>query len=103
MSNSLPLALAFAVGVLAGTAFFTGLRWTVDACTKSRRPAALYLASFALRSALVLSAFGTVFGGSVERLAACLVGFTLARAVVLRRAAPVAATAKEVVDAPDAR
>ncbi len=80
------LFLALLAGGALGVVFFTGLWWTVRKGLSSKRPALLFLASLLLRSAVVLAGFYFVGGNSWEKLAACLAGFLIARAVITRLA-----------------
>jgi F1F0 ATPase subunit 2 len=89
MSEAFGLMLAAAAGIALGTLFFGGLWWTIRAGLGAGggRPA-LFLGSLLLRLALALVGFYLVAGGSWSRLLACLVGFVVARFLVLRLAAP---------------
>lgn len=80
----LPLALAALAGVALGTLFFGGLWWTVQRAAVSPRPALWFGPSLLLRIAVVAGGFYLVGDGTWQRLAACLGGFVLARAAVLR-------------------
>jgi F1F0 ATPase subunit 2 len=84
MNETWILILAGVVGVLLGALFFGGLWWTVRKSVSSQRPALWFFGSFLLRMSLVLVGFYWVAGGQWERLLACLVGFILARLIVMR-------------------
>lgn len=84
MNETSILILAGVVGVLLGALFFGGLWWTVRKSVSSQRPALWFFGSFLLRMSLVLVGFYWVAGGQWERLLACLVGFILARLIVMR-------------------
>ena len=84
MSETLTLILAWAAGVLLGTLFFGGLWWTIRKGTSSQRPALGFFGSFILRTSLTLAGFYEVAGGHWQRLLACLVGFVMARLIVMQ-------------------
>ena len=71
-------------GVALGVVYFGGLWWTVRAIVGSPRSVFLQLASLLLRTAATLVGFYWVGGGDARRLVACLAGFVLARAIVVR-------------------
>ncbi len=85
MNDILALALAFFGGALLGTFFFGGLWWTVQKGVASERPALWFLGSLLLRTGLILAGFYFVSQGHWSRLVACLVGFLIARIIVVRR------------------
>jgi len=82
MNDGLKLFAASLAGIILGTVFFGGLWLTVRAALASRHPAAWFLGSLVLRSAVALAGFYLVSGGDWRRLAACLAGFVVARLVV---------------------
>ncbi len=82
------MAVAFLAGIWLGAVYFSGLWLTVRRLPRSRYPVLLLLASYVGRMALVLFGFYIVMDGYWERAAACLAGFLLARALVLRRWRP---------------
>jgi F1F0 ATPase subunit 2 len=84
---ALAVAMLLAGGVL-GAVFFGGLWWTVQHVAASPRPVPWLLGSLALRSAIVVSGIYFVSAGRPVPLGLCLVGFVLARAIVLRAARP---------------
>ena len=84
MSNVLPLVLAALAGLVLGAIFFGGLWWTIRKGMQSPRPALWFLASFALRTAIVVVGFYFVGGGQLQKLLACLAGFIIGRLIVTR-------------------
>ena len=84
--------LSLAAGLGLGGAYFGGLWWTVRRLPRARRPALLTLASLVVRLALLLGGLYAVTGGDWRALAAALLGFVLARAVLVRRLGPQART-----------
>lgn len=78
------LLFAALAGVALGVLFFAGLRWTVVKGLGAAAPAWVFIASSVLRTAAVLAGFYWVGGAEWAHLIAALIGFTLARVVVLR-------------------
>jgi F1F0 ATPase subunit 2 len=85
MSDIPPLALAFVAGALLGAFFFGGLWWTVQKGVSSQSPALWFLGSLVLRTAAILAGFYIVSQGHWSRLVACLLGFLIARVIVVKR------------------
>lgn len=84
MNEGTALVMALAAGVLLGAFFFGGLLWTVRRCLSSRQPALWVLASLLLRTVVVLAGFYYVAAGHWERMLLCLLGFLIARLLVIR-------------------
>ena len=84
MNNFLLLALALVAGLVLGAIFFGGLWWTVRKGISSRSPALWFLGSMLLRMSIVLAGFYFVGHGDWKRLVTCLLGFTIARYMVMR-------------------
>ena len=85
MSDILALALALLAGALLGAFFFGGLWWTVQKGVTSERPALWFLGSLLLRTGMILAGFYLVSQGHWSRLVACLLGFVIARVIVVKR------------------
>ena len=85
MSDILALALALLAGALLGAFFFGGLWWTVQKGVTSESPALWFLGSLLLRTSLILAGFYFVSQGHWSRLVACLLGFLIARVIVVKR------------------
>lgn len=104
MNEALALALAAIAGLLLGAIFFGGLWWTVRLGMTSRGPALLFLGSLLLRTIVVVAGFYTVGAGQWQRFLACLLGFVIARFIIIRLTGPphesVKAPLKEGGDAP---
>jgi F1F0 ATPase subunit 2 len=84
--NEIPaLALAFFAGALLGVFFFGGLWWTVQKGVASDRAELWFLGSLLVRTTLILAGFYLVSQGHWSRLAICLVGFMIARLIVVKR------------------
>jgi F1F0 ATPase subunit 2 len=84
MNEPLMLVLAGTVGLLLGAVFFGGLWWTVRKGVSSPRPALWFIGSMLLRTGIVLAGFYLVGGGQWQRLLVCLLGFVIARFLVMR-------------------
>ena len=84
MNETLMLGLAGATGLVLGAIFFGGLWWTVCKGVSSPRPALWFLGSMLLRMGIVLAGFYFVGGGQWQRLLVCLLGFVIARFLVMR-------------------
>jgi F1F0 ATPase subunit 2 len=76
---------ALVAGMLLGTIFFGGLWWTIRKGLPSRQAALWFSVSFLLRTVAVVGGLYFVSRGGWPRLAVCIVGFLLARAVIVRR------------------
>jgi F1F0 ATPase subunit 2 len=84
MNNFLFLALALVAGLLLGAIFFGGLWWTVRKGVSSKNPAIWFFGSMLLRMGIVLAGFYFVGRGDWRRLVSCLLGFIVARFIVMR-------------------
>ena len=84
MNNVLFLVLALVVGLLLGAIFFGGLWWTVRKGVFSKSPALWFLGSMVLRMGIVLAGFYFIGHGDWQRLVVCLLGFIIARIIVMR-------------------
>ncbi len=83
MNETLPLVFALVAGVLLGVIFFGGLWWTVRKGVTSKQPALWFFGSLLLRTSIILSGFYFIGLGSWERLLMCLLGFVMARFIVI--------------------
>jgi F1F0 ATPase subunit 2 len=84
MNDLLPLALAWMAGIVLGTFFFGGLWWTVRKGIASLMPAFWFFGSLIIRMGGALAGFYFVAAGQWERLLLCLLGFVIARLIVMR-------------------
>lgn len=82
------LVLAALAGAVLGAIFFGGLWWTARRGAASPQPALWFFGSLLLRMGIVLSGFYAVAGGHWEWMLTCLLGFIVARAVVVRLTRP---------------
>jgi F1F0 ATPase subunit 2 len=76
---------AVLAGAALGSVYFGGLWWTARRLGSFHRPVRGILASALLRMGFALGGFYMVADGHWLRLLLCLVGFTMARAVVTWR------------------
>jgi F1F0 ATPase subunit 2 len=83
MNESTALVLAWMSGAGLGALFFGGLWWTVRRGLKSERPALWLFASLLLRTSITLAGFYFVGHDNWRRLLACLLGFVMARLLVM--------------------
>jgi F1F0 ATPase subunit 2 len=76
---------ALFAGMLLGTIFFGGLWWTIHKGLPSKQAALWFSVSFVVRTVVVVGGVYFVASGGWPQLAACVVGFLLARAVIVWR------------------
>jgi F1F0 ATPase subunit 2 len=84
MNETLRLMVALVTGLLLGTMFFGGLWWTVQKGVSSKRPALWFVGSLLVRSSIALAGFYFIARSHWQRLIVCLVGFIVARFIVMR-------------------
>ena len=84
MNELLQLALVLLAGLLLGALFFGGLWWTVLKGVSARQPALWFGVSLLLRTGIVLAGFYLVSGTDWKRLLLCLLGFIVARFIIIR-------------------
>ena len=84
MNDFLLLALALVAGLVLGAIFFGGLWWTVRKGVSGQSRALWFPVSMLLRMSIVLVGFYFVGRGDWERLVSCLLGFIIARIIVMR-------------------
>ncbi len=84
MNEALTLMLALVAGVLLGAIFFGGLWWTVQKGVSSKRSALWFFGSLLLRTSIALAGFYFIARGHWERLLVCLLGFIIARLIVIQ-------------------
>ena len=88
MATVLVLVLSALAGAALGTLFFGGLWCTARRGAASSQPALWFFASLLVRMSIALVGFVAVSGGHWERMLTCLLGFVVARAVVMRLTRP---------------
>ncbi len=97
-----PLNMGFAMmeGALLGTFFFGGLWWTVRKAVTARNPAFWFLGSMLLRTSIVVTGFYFILGDNWQRLLAGLLGFIVARHIVMRLTQQASSLTQEASHAP---
>ena len=88
MNEMTNLTWALLAGLSLGAMFFGGLWWTVRRGMSTKHPAFWLLGSVTLRMGATLTGFYLVGRGDWTRLVACLVGFLLARIVLIGTTSP---------------
>jgi F1F0 ATPase subunit 2 len=83
MDETLSLVLALVAGVLLGAIFFGGLWWTVQKVVLSNRSTLWFFVSLLMRTSILLAGFYFIAHGHWERLLMCLLGFVVARPIVM--------------------
>ncbi len=84
MNEAVYFAFALVAGILLGALFFGGLWWTVRRGLTSKHPALWFFGSLLLRTYIVLLGFYFILGDTWQRLLAGLLGFVVARLIVMR-------------------
>ncbi len=84
MNEAVYFAFALVAGILLGALFFGGLWWTVRRGLTSKHPALWFFGSVLLRTCIVLLGFYFILGDTWQRLLAGLLGFVVARLIVMR-------------------
>lgn len=84
MNELWQILMVLLAGMLLGALFFGGLWWTVGKGLTAKQPALWFGASMLLRSAVVLAGFYFIAGPDWQRLMLCLLGFIIARFIVMR-------------------
>ena len=88
MNEPLVLILAGMAGAGLGVIFFGGLWWTVRKGLGSAQPALWFFGSLLLRTGVVLAGFYFVGAGDWKRLLASLLGFIVARLILMKLTRP---------------
>ena len=83
MNEILYSILTFITGLLLGTLFFGGLWFTVKKAVTSKKPALWFVGSFLFRTGITLIGFYYTSLGNWQRLLICMLGFIVARLVII--------------------
>ena len=83
MNETLIMIAALVAGMALGTLFFGGLWLTVKKAVTAKVPALWVLGSFIFRVGIVLLGFYFIGAGNWQRLVSCLIGFIIARFIVI--------------------
>ena len=89
-TGTLHILLAFVVGLGIGLFYFGALWWTVLRLPAAERPGLWAMGSFLVRTFVSLFGFYLFMDGRWERLLVSLLGFLIARAILVRRLRPLA-------------
>jgi len=84
MIEILYMILAFTAGLILGTLFFAGLWFAVKKSMTTKTPALWLIGGFFIRISITLIGFYYVSRDSWQRLLICLLGFIIARMIVMR-------------------
>jgi len=84
INETLKLGLALITGVFIGAIFFGGLWWTVLKVVSTKWSVFWLFSSLLLRTSIALIGFYYISRGNWERLIICLLGFIIARYIVMR-------------------
>lgn len=83
------MILAFIGGLLLGILFFGGLWLTVKKAVTAKVPALWIFSSFFLRISITLVGFYFIGAGNWQRLIVSVIGFIVARFIVIRFTKPI--------------
>ncbi len=81
------LALSLALGAILGIFYFCGLWLTLRRLPGSKQPALLTFTSFFGRTAVCVLGFYLILGSGMEALILSIVGFMLAKVILINRIA----------------
>lgn len=84
MSEMLVWTLAFTGGLMIGGIYFVGLWWTLRKSLGADASAVLLPLSLFIRVAICLTGFYLIGAGDAIRILVCLLGFIVARFILLR-------------------
>lgn len=82
------LVAAFLAGIVLGLFYFGGLWLTVNRLQQFRNPGLAFAASFAVRTAVVITGIYFLTAGQWQYIAACMLGFIVIRTILARRWGP---------------
>lgn len=83
MDETISMIIAFVVGIALGIIFFGGLWFTVKKVVVAKLPSLWLLISFILRVSITMLGFYLIADNNWQNLLLCLVGFILARFMVM--------------------
>jgi len=84
MNETGMILITLILGILLGLFFFGGLWWTTKKGLLSKTPALWFLTSLFVRIGIVIIAFYYLSRGHWERALICLIGFIIARTIIMR-------------------
>ena len=83
INETLTMVFVLATGVWLGAMFFGGLWWTIRKSVSSKHPAIWFFCSLLLRMSITVAGFYFIGRGHLDRLLLCLLGFVIARLLVM--------------------
>jgi len=89
MNETMTLFFAAAAGLFLGAIFYGGLWYTVRKGVTAKQPALWFMGSLFARMSLVLVGIYFIGGNSWQRMLACLLGFIVARWLVVWLTRPI--------------
>ena len=84
MNETGMILITLIMGILLGLFFFGGLWWTTKKGLLSKTPAQWFLTSLFVRIGIVIIVFYYLSRGHWERALICLIGFIIARTIIMR-------------------
>lgn len=84
MNEAIIIMVILIVGILLGIFFFGGLWWTTKRGLISKYPALWFLGSLLIRMGITVTTFYFISRDHWDRALFCLIGFIVARSIVLR-------------------
>ncbi len=84
MNETGMILITLIMGILLGLFFFGGLWWTTKKGLLSKTPALWFLTSLFVRIGIVIIVFYYLSRGHWERALICLIGFIIARTIIMR-------------------
>lgn len=84
MSEAIIIPVILIVGILLGIFFFGGLWWTTKRGLVSKYPALWFLGSLLIRIGITVTIFYFISRDHWERALFCLLGFIIARSIIMR-------------------
>lgn len=83
MNEAASMYFSLLGGLLLGTFFFGGLRWTINKGMASVNPGLWFLGSLLFRVAVTVAGIYLMAGGSWKRALMCMLGFAVMRAIFI--------------------
>lgn len=88
MNEIINMVFVFIAGFALGTLFFGGLWLTIKKMKTSKMPSLFFIASFVVRIGVVLLGFYFIAANNWQNMLVCLLGFIIARFVIMRITKP---------------
>ena len=84
MNKQMIIIMVLFAGFLLGIIFFGGLWWTTQKGIQSKSPALWFVGSLISRMGITITAFYFISRNHWENSLICLIGFVIARGVILK-------------------